>query len=184
MAASAIVYVVDDDEDVRNALARLADVGRLERRSIQSPRAFLDGFDRAACACLVLDLAMPGVDGLELQRMLEREGVTLPIVFLTGSRRCRVQRAGDEARRDGFPAEAGRRRGPPRGGCAGLGQGAGAARAGEGAAPARRRHRGADAARAAGARGIVAGRLNKQIAGDLGIAEKTIKYHRGNLMRK
>ena len=77
MEASAIVYVVDDDEDVRKALARLLTSAGSNVVTFESPRAFLDGFDRTACACLVLDLAMPGVDGLELQRMLEHEARTL-----------------------------------------------------------------------------------------------------------
>ena len=73
MSASAIVYVVDDDEDVRKALGRLLMSAGWNVVAFDSPQAFLDGFDRTSCACLVLDLAMPGVDGLELQRMLEPE---------------------------------------------------------------------------------------------------------------
>ena len=84
MEASPIVYVVDDDEDVRTALVRLLTSAGENVVAFGSPPEFLDGFDRAACACLVLDVAMPGVDGLELQRMLEGEGVSMPIVFLTG----------------------------------------------------------------------------------------------------
>ena len=66
------VYLVDDDPDVRKAIGRLLESAGLEVASFASAQQFLDGYDRSAPACLVLDLAMPGLNGLELQAALER----------------------------------------------------------------------------------------------------------------
>ena len=184
MPASAIVYVVDDDRDVRSALSRLLSSAGLSAAAFESPRAFLDGYDRTACACLVLDLAMPGVDGLELQRMLEREGVTLPIVFLTGhgdvaSSVQAMKRGATDFLQKPVDDEVL---------LAAVAQALARAEALRVAEDEQRSLAGAIAALSPRERevlaGIVAGRLNKQIAADLGIVEKTIKYHRGNLMRK
>jgi FixJ family two-component response regulator len=184
MEASAIVYVVDDDEDVRSALARLLTSAGSNVVTFDSPRAFLEGFDRTACACLVLDVAMPGVDGLELQRLLEHEAVAMPIVFLTGhgdvasSVQAMKRGAMDflEKPVDDEILLAAVARALTR---------AQALRVEEVG-----RRRLADVIAALTPRerqvlaGIVAGRLNKQIAADLGTVEKTVKFHRGNLMRK
>jgi FixJ family two-component response regulator len=184
MSASSIVYVVDDDTDVRNALARLLTSAGSNVVTYESPQAFLDGFDRAACACLVLDLAMPGVNGLELQRMLEHGAIALPIVFLTGHGDVAssvqamkrgamdfLQKPVDDDVLLAAVAQA-------------------LARAQSLRAAEEEQRRIADFIAALTPRelqvlaGIVAGRLNKQIAGDLGITEKTVKFHRANLMRK
>jgi FixJ family two-component response regulator len=184
MEASPIVYVVDDDEDVRTALVRLLASAGENVVAFSSPPQFLDGFDRAACACLVLDVAMPGVDGLELQRMLEGEGVSMPIVFLTGHGDVTssvqamkrgamdfLQKPVDDNVLLAAVAQA-------------LAKAQALRVAGEG------QRRVVDSIAALTPRerevlaGIVAGRLNKQIAADLGTVEKTIKFHRGNLMRK
>ena len=184
MDASAIVYVVDDDEDVRNALARLLTSAGSNVVTFKSPRAFLDGFDRTAWACLVLDLAMPGIDGLELQRMLEHEARTLPIVFLTG--RGDVASSVQAMKRGAMDFLQ-----KPVDDDILLAAVAHALAKATSLRAAEDEHRRlADVLAALTPRerevlaGIVRGRLNKQIAGDLGIAEKTIKYHRGNLMRK
>lgn len=79
-----IVYIVDDDADVRTALARLLGSASFDAAAFASPQEFLTRFDRSRPSCLVLDLAMPGIDGLELQRILETEAKLLPVVFLTG----------------------------------------------------------------------------------------------------
>jgi FixJ family two-component response regulator len=78
------VYLVDDDPDVLTAIGRLIESEGLQVAAFASAQRFLDGFDRRAPGCLVLDLAMPGINGLELQRSLEQEGSLLPIIFLTG----------------------------------------------------------------------------------------------------
>ena len=78
------VYVVDDDPDVLKAIERLLQSVGLTVATFLSPHQFLDQYDRSAPGCLVLDLALPGLSGLELQHLLEQRASSLPIVFLTG----------------------------------------------------------------------------------------------------
>jgi len=83
-AQSQCVYVVDDDEAVRDAMAMLLESADLEHRCFASADAFLQQADEARRGCLVLDIRMPGTGGLELQQRLGDLGSTLPILFLTG----------------------------------------------------------------------------------------------------
>ncbi len=69
-APAPTVYLVDDDPDLLKALQRLLQSAGLQATPFDSAQAFLDGHDRAAPGCLVLDLSMPGLNGLELQREL------------------------------------------------------------------------------------------------------------------
>jgi FixJ family two-component response regulator len=78
------VFIVDDDEAVRDALAELIDsIGR-QARTFSSAHAFLDAYDRHQGGCLVLDIRMPGMSGLELQRTLNQRQIDLPVIFITG----------------------------------------------------------------------------------------------------
>jgi FixJ family two-component response regulator len=79
-----IVYVVDDDEAVRSSLELLLESVSLPAQSFGSAREFLDKHDPERPGCLVLDLRMPGMSGLELQEELLHRGSDLGIVFLTG----------------------------------------------------------------------------------------------------
>ena len=181
---SALVHIVDDDPDVRKALARLLASDGFDVAVSGSTREFLERYDPATTGCIVLDLAMPGVDGLQLQAMLAERGALHPVVFLTGrgdiASSVRAMKAGaidfltKPVDVDAL-LEAVKR---------------GVAMADD------RRHRslGREDAKALFATltprerelvpHLLTGRLNKQIAGDLGIAEKTIKVHRSRIMHK
>ena len=76
--------MVDDDPSVLRALTRLFSAAGLEARAFPSPAAFLQAHDPATPGCLVLDLALPGLDGLELQQALTTSDCGRPIVFITG----------------------------------------------------------------------------------------------------
>jgi two-component system response regulator FixJ len=78
------VVVVDDDEAVRSALRLLLQTMGLTTRSFASAAEFLAGWDPRAPGCLVLDVRMPGMSGLELQNELNLRGATLPVIFITG----------------------------------------------------------------------------------------------------
>jgi FixJ family two-component response regulator len=178
------VYVVDDDPDVLKAIERLLQSIGLDVATFASPHQFLEGYDRDAPGCLVLDLALPGLSGLELQQLLEQQASQLPIVFLTGrgdiATSVRAMKHGatdfltkpvDEttliaAIREALAKNQALRH-------AHLEQ----ERVAKCLATLTERERQVLAL-------IVAGRLNKQIAAELGTVEKTIKFHRGNLMRK
>jgi FixJ family two-component response regulator len=79
-----IVHVVDDDQSVRTALARLLRAARYEVRTYASAREFLERPADEGAGCLVLDLSMPGISGLDLQEALVRDPAAPPVVFLTG----------------------------------------------------------------------------------------------------
>ena len=181
---SAILYVVDDDDAVRAALRRLLSAEGYCVAAFHSAETFLAQHDPHAHGCIVLDVAMPGLDGLALQQLLAERGSHMPVIFLTGRAdvpmTVRAMKRGafdfltkpvDDS--ELFPV---------------------VARALERDFALRR----ADAARAATesrlstltARErevlthVMAGRLNKQIAADLGTAEKTVKVHRARGMEK
>jgi len=82
--AQPVVIVIDDDESLREGLARLFDSVGLRVESYPSAQAFLQAEMPTAPSCLVLDIRMPGQSGLDLQAELVREDVRIPIVFITG----------------------------------------------------------------------------------------------------
>ena len=79
-----IVYLVDDDPAVLKALSRMLRANGLETESYGCPSRFLEMHDDERPGCVVLDLAMPEFDGMELQRRLAASGSSRPIIFLTG----------------------------------------------------------------------------------------------------
>ena len=81
---SPLIHLVDDDEAVRESLALLIGTIGLRVQAWPEPRAFLDGFERDAIGAIVLDVRMPGMNGLTLLDTLVAQGVDQPIVLLTG----------------------------------------------------------------------------------------------------
>ena len=79
-----VVHIVDDDPSVLRSLGRLMRSAGLKAAAFNSPEKFLAQLSEESCGCLVLDVAMPGVNGLELQTALVARGSLLPIVFITG----------------------------------------------------------------------------------------------------
>jgi FixJ family two-component response regulator len=84
MKANAMIFLVDDDASVRKGLARLMSSAGYACESFESAESFLQRERHAGPACLVLDMQMPQVTGIELQERLERLGCHLPVIFLTG----------------------------------------------------------------------------------------------------
>jgi len=84
MASNAVVHLIDDDEGVRQAVAFLLSSAGLAVRVHESAVAFLDALPSLQPGCIVSDVRMPGMDGLELQRRLKSLGVTLPMIIMTG----------------------------------------------------------------------------------------------------
>jgi FixJ family two-component response regulator len=179
-----IVFVVDDDPSMREAVQDLiASVG-LEARGFASPREFLEAVRPDAPACLVLDVRLPGSSGLNFQRELVQTGVLIPVIFITGHgdipMSVRAIKAGavefltkpfhDQELLDAINAGIERNRAQRR----------------DAAVMDDLRQR--FAALTPREREIMAlvilGRMNKQIAGELGVSEVTVKVHRGQIMRK
>lgn len=78
------VYIVDDDEAVRKALERSLEQRGYQVRSYASAEEFLESYQHTAPGCLLLDVRMPGLNGLELQEILTERKIPLPIIFITG----------------------------------------------------------------------------------------------------
>jgi two-component system response regulator FixJ len=83
-AAAPIVYVIDDDDGMRRALSLLLSTVGYKTLVFATPSDFLAHFDPDIHGCLVLDIRMPGMSGLELQQHLNRTGSMLPVIFITG----------------------------------------------------------------------------------------------------
>jgi FixJ family two-component response regulator len=178
------VFLLDDDPEMVKALTRLLRARRFEVRGFTSVGAFLECCRPQETACLVLDVAMPELNGLELQRHLTHQGILIPIIFLTGRGDIPTSVRAIKAGATDFltkPVDANV-----------LIQ---AVRAALQVATARRQtiaETEAVAARLASLtprerevmQFVVAGRLNKQIAADLGTGEQNIKLHRAHIMKK
>ena len=78
------VFIVDDDLAIRHAMTLLVQSVGLESRVFATANDFLERFDSYSAGCLVLDIRMPGLSGLELQQRLLELGVSIPIIFITG----------------------------------------------------------------------------------------------------
>jgi FixJ family two-component response regulator len=178
------VFVVDDDAGLLKAITRLIGAHGYEVQPFTSPHDFLVHHDAAIPGCAVLDVSMPGLDGLELQKALADRGALRPIIFITGNgdipTSVRAMKAGAIDFLTKPVSEADLLAAITR------------------AAEKDRGIRDDQAERAVIEERlstltprerevlthVVAGRLNKQIAGDLGTVEKTIKVHRGRMMEK
>jgi len=78
------IFVIDDDQGILDALVRFLRTAGYETKAYSSPQTFLDDYDPSMPGCVVLDLSMPGMDGLAVQREFVTRGIERPIIFLTG----------------------------------------------------------------------------------------------------
>ena len=176
------VFLVDDDPHVLKAHGRLLSGYGFNTVLFESAEAFLAQHDASARGCLVLDVSMPGLDGLALQRKLSQGGHSLPIVFLTGAADIPMSVQAIKAGAIDFLTK------PVAGATlvaavrAGLEQDARARQAMEEGATLRQRFASLSVREREVLAGLAAGKLNKQIAGELAITEATVKFHRARLM--
>jgi len=179
-----VVFIVDDDLSIREALTDLFRSMRFDAEAFESAAAFLEAADINRPGCILLDVRLPGVSGLDFQTQLERVGSKMPIIFMTGfgdiPMSVRAMKAGavdfltkpfrDQDILDAVTAamerDAARRRQSAQ--CEAVASLAG-----------RLTPREREVMEA-----VVKGLMNKQIAHELGISEVTVKLHRGNVMRK
>jgi FixJ family two-component response regulator len=84
VAAGSTIYILDDDDGMRRALSLLLQTVGYKTAIFDDPKEFLDNFSPEAAGCLVLDIRMPGMSGLEVQQHLNRKGSMLPVIFITG----------------------------------------------------------------------------------------------------
>lgn len=79
-----IIFLVDDDEAIRRSLTRALSKRDFEVKSFGSADEFLDAYDKSQFGCLLLDYGLPGMNGLELQKLLIKNDFNIPIIFITG----------------------------------------------------------------------------------------------------
>lgn len=84
MSPKPVVYIVDDDQAVRDGLSALLGVHGHELRTFDSAESFLDAATPDATGCAILDIRMSGLSGLDVQRELKRRGIPLPVIIITG----------------------------------------------------------------------------------------------------
>ncbi len=184
MTGPPLIHVVDDDESLRTALLRLLSAAGFEAKGYSSTGDFLMNLPPDRSGCVLLDVRMPGPSGLDLQTALERRGTALPVVFLTGHAdvrsSVRAMKAGavdfltKPVKKDVLLDALGRA----------LAVDAAQRAAREEAALLRTRFAALTPRERKVFDRIVAGKLNKQIAGELGIAERTVKAERAQVMVK
>jgi FixJ family two-component response regulator len=182
--ANPSVLVIDDDPEFRDSVARLLRTVRLETRQFSSVFDFLKADPPQGPTCLVLDVRMPGRSGLELQRDLAAANRQVPIIFITAHADVPMTVQAMKGGAIEFLTKPFRDQDLLDAVEAGLARD-GARRESERALIALKERFDKLSSREREIMlHVVAGRLNKQIAGDIGIAESTVKVHRTHLMRK
>lgn len=184
MTSEATVFVVDDDAAVRDSLKDLLESDGLTAEVYGAAQEFLDAHDTARGGCLLLDIQMPDMNGLELQQKLADKGSTLPVIIITGHGDVPIAVKALKAGAVDFIEK-------PFTDDVILG---GVRRALELGEQNRREQASVDEAKAGIARlttreyevfeHLVIGRLNKQMAFDLGISKRTVEVHRARVMEK
>ena len=182
--AGPLVVIIDDDADIREALCGLLETVKLRAVTFSSATEFLASKRPDGPCCIVLDVRLPGLGGLEFQRRLTQENIPIPVIFITGHgdvpMSVRAMKAGaveflskpineqefldavqTALERDSLRLEAERE-----------------------VAELRTRHRSLTAREQQIMASLVAGQVNKQIAGELAISEVTVRLHRLEVMRK
>jgi FixJ family two-component response regulator len=183
-AAGPTVFIVDDDAGVRKALARVLRSEGWRVEGFASAEEFLAFPHQNLQGCLVLDVNLPGLDGLGLQRRLAEAGAGLPIIFLSGHGDIPMSVRAIKAGAADFLAKPVQAVDLLRAVRTAVEQNASSRQMQADTAELRQRLAGLTPREREVLDAVAAGKLNKQIAGDLGIVEQTVKFHRARVMRR
>ena len=182
--ADAVVFVVDDDSSVREAIKSLIRSVGLRVETFETARQFLGSKRPEVPACVVLDVRLPGLSGLDLQRELAANGIQLPIIFITGHGDIPMSVTAMKAGALEFLTKPFRDQDLLDAIQKALERDRAARRQRMESAELRDRFEALTTREREVMRLVVAGLLNKQIAGELGTSEITVKIHRGQVMKK
>lgn len=179
-----VIFLVDDDPSVLKALTRMLSTHGYEVRAFSSPTEFLAQHDQSIPGCAILDVSMPGLDGIELQAALKAGGIERPVIFITGVGDIPVSVQAMKAGAIDFLTKPVKSRQ--------LLAAIALAAEKEAQALELRSEMASVSDRVSRLTPrerevlthVIAGQLNKQIAADLGTVEKTIKLHRSRVMQK
>jgi FixJ family two-component response regulator len=184
MGESAIVYVVDDDESLRNALGSLFHSVGIAARGYNSVQDLLDSPQAEAPGCIVLDVRLPGLSGLDFQDRLDEFGIALPVVLMTGHGDIPMSVRAMKAGAVDFLAKPFRDQDMLDAVAAAIDRDRARRQVEESSAALRARYATLSSREQQVMALVTAGKMNKQAAGDLGLSEITVKIHRGAAMRK
>jgi FixJ family two-component response regulator len=178
------IVVVDDDPSVRRSLTRLLSTHGFEVTSYESAEALLAEISVAPPDCVIADLAMPGLNGLDLQKSLAQLELDFPIVFVTGAGDIRSSVTAMRAGAVDFLAKPVEQQELVDAVHRAIARGRAARALASELAVFHKRFQSLTQRERGVFELVVVGHLNKQIAAILGIAEKTVKVHRARVMRK
>jgi FixJ family two-component response regulator len=183
-ATEATVFLLDDEPGMLKALARLLKAEGFNVQAFTSAKAFLESYRPETLGCLVLDVAMPELNGLELQERLTRSGLLVPIVFLTGHGDIPMSVQAIKAGAVDFLTKPVKDADLLRAVRAALQRATEQRDLITEVASLRQRYASLTPRESEVMALVVAGQLNKQIAANLGTGEHTIKVHRARVMEK
>lgn len=179
-----VVFVVDDDAAARSSVENLLHSVGLKVQAFDSAMKFLDCGPPEAPSCLVLDVRLPRISGIELQRELKNRGMSIPIIFITGHGDIPMSVEAMKAGAMEFLVK------PFRGQVLldaihkGIERDRAARKEKAQVAEIHERFDSLTPREREVMNGVIAGKLNKEIAAELGSSERTIKVHRASVMRK
>jgi FixJ family two-component response regulator len=179
-----IVFIVDDDASVRRSTERLIRSAGLKVQAFASAREFLNNPRAEGPACLVLDVRLPGLSGIELQREMVQSGIHIPIIFITGHGDIPMTVRAMKAGAVEFLTKPFRSRSLLDAVRAAIERDRSAQRERSETGALRERYEQLTPREREVMALVAAGLLNKQVAGELTTTERTIKFHRAHIMQK
>jgi FixJ family two-component response regulator len=179
-----IVFIVDDDLSVRRSTERLVRSAGFNAQTFTSAEDFLKNPQPEGPACLVLDVRMPGLNGMDLQHELNQSGIHIPIVFITGHGDIPMSVRAMKAGAAEFLTKPFRSRSLLDAIRAAIERDRSASRERSQIGEVRDHHDQLTPREREVMALVAAGLLNKQIAGELATTERTVKFHRAHIMQK